>query len=199
MSLRIGFDLDEVVVNTTGMLEKYLKETYDIDWPIDCFVRYNFVECQFHEDEETNKEIQADLIRVVNDAEYQFQAAPADRAVRSLQLLKKAGHKLHFISNRPKQNQPLTFKWLRQNKIPFDSVDVIGSEEKGFYGFRYKLDMFVDDLEKHLENMLKYKKKWRKGLLLMDRPWNQDSIDKNKFKRVKTWEEIIRHIGVQNR
>ena len=133
------------------------------------------------------------------DTEFQFQAEPVENAITVLQKLKRAGHKIYFITSRPKQNQPLTFKWLRQNDIPFDGLEVIGHEyPKGMYGHKLQLDMFVDDLEKHLESMLHYKKRWRKGLLLLDKPWNM-SYDGSRFVKVENWQEILRHVGIANR
>ena len=198
--MKLGFDLDEVVVDLTTEFEKYLDINYGIEWPIECFVYYNFVKCVFHHDEEFNARIVEDMLKVANSAEFQYQAEPFPDAVDVLQRLKRAGHKIYFITSRPRQNQPLTFKWLRKYDIPFDGLEVIGhGEHKGFYGRRLNLDMFVDDLLKHLESMVAYKKRWRKGLLLLDKPWNNDYSDSTKFTRVYNWKEILRHVGIANR
>lgn len=198
--MNLGFDLDEVVVDLTAELEKHLDINYGIEWPVNCFVNYNLVKCIFHRDDELNSRIIDDMLIIVNDAEFQFKAKPVEGAREVLQKLKKSGHKIHLVTSRPKQNQPLTFKWLRQNDIPFDTLDVIGHEDqKGFYGKRYRLDMYVDDLVKHLESMWAYKKSWRKGLVLMTKPWNTTHIDGTRFIRLDTWHDILRHVGVQNR
>ena len=198
--MRLGFDLDEVVVDLTSEFEKYLESTYGIEWPMNCFVDYNFVKCTFHHDEEFNARIVEDMLRAANDAEFQFQAKPLAGATEVLHKLKKSGHKLYFITSRPKQNQPYTHKWLREYDIPFDKLIVIGHEKpKGVWGLRYRLDMYVDDLQKHLLSMWAYKKRWRKGLLLLDKPWNDDYDTGTRFKRVSNWYEILRHVGIQNR
>ena len=198
--MRLGFDLDEVVVNLTAEFEKYLDSTYGIEWSADCFVNYHIVNCVFHHDEKFNERIREDMFVRANDATFQFGAEPIEGAREVLQQLKHGGHKIYFITSRPKQNQPLTFKWLRQNDIPFDSLDVIGHDlQKGLFGRKHHLDMFVDDVHKHLESMYQYKKRWRKGLLLLDKPWNRDYIDGSRFIRVKNWKEILRHVGVANR
>jgi hypothetical protein len=198
--MRLGFDLDEVVVDLTTRFQMHLESTYGIDWPIDCFVNYNFVDCVFHHDEEFNERIKNDMIVQANDAEFQFQAEPFKDARYVLQRLKRAGHIIVFITSRPKQNQHLTFRWLRKHDIPFDILEVIGHDEpKGLYGRKHHLDMYVDDLHLHLESMWSYKKRWRKGLLLLDKPWNSDYIDGSRFRRVYNWKEILRHVGIQNR
>jgi len=199
--MRLGFDLDEVIVNLTAEFERYLKDTYKIEWPIDCFVSYHFDECVFvPDDEEKNNIVVADLLQQVKDPDVYLNAKPYKDAAQVLTELKRRGHKIYLISSRPKQLQPTTFKWLRNNDIPFDDLKVIGrSVPKGFYGRKLYLDSFVDDYEPNLESLLKYKSRWRKGLMLMDRPWNRGSIDGSKFKRIHNWQEILRHIGISNR
>ena len=198
--MRLGFDLDEVVVNLTAEFEKYIELNYGIVWPIDYFANYDFAKCKFHDDADLNKRIINDMLVTANDPDFQFQAEPLEDARKVLQKLKRVGHKLYFITSRPVQNQPLTFRWLRKNDIPFDGLKVIGHKEpKGPFGMRLNLDMYIDDLEKHLTSMWSYKKRWRKGLLLLDKPWNRAYIDGSRFKRVNNWKDILRHVGVQNR
>ena len=198
--MRLGFDLDEVVVDLTSEMEKHIGATYGIEWPAECFINYDFRTCVFSPDEETNRNIINDMVVVANDPDFQINASPVEGAVEALHKLKRVGHKLFFITSRPKQNQPHTFKWLRDNDIPFDRLAVVGkSIPKGLFGRKYVLDMFVDDLEPHLESMLHYKKRWSKVLLLLDRPWNSNYIDGSKFQRVFNWQEILRHVGIGNR
>ena len=149
MQLNLGFDLDEVVVNITDEIEKYLKYKYDIYWPAECFKEYGLIDGTYHADEKLNKTIQDDLWKVASE-------------------------------------------WLKHNNIPFDKLKVIGhGEEKGVYGSKLDLDMFVDDLEKHLVSMFNHKKMWNKGLLLFDRPWNVNDII---FDRVNGWKEIVDYV-----
>lgn len=197
--MRLGFDLDEVVVDLATEFEEYLGVQYGIEWPRECFTSFRFEECYFDSDEDLNTRITDDLCKVANDPDFQSQAEPVPMAREVLQKFKRSGHKLFYITSRPRQNQPATFKWMRQNDIPFDDLAVIGKEQKGIYGLRYKLDMYVDDLEKHLHSMWLYKKKWRKGLLLLDRPWNDGYYDGSRFTKVQDWQAILRHVGIQNR
>lgn len=198
--MRLGFDLDEVVVCLNKRVEEYLASTYGIDWSVQSLTSSFYDDAVFHADKETNKEILADIIPLLDDPDFQAPCEPVPGAVKALQDLKKHGHKLFFISARPPENRDKTIAWLKKHKIKFDEVATVGHHtDKGIYGRKFKLDMYVDDLPKHLESMSKYKSSWRKGLLLFDNPWNNDAIDANKYTRVYSWKEIIRHIGVQNR
>ena len=183
--MRLGFDLDEVVVDLTSEMENYIRDNYGIDWPKECFINYSFNKCRFHEDEELNNRIIEGMLVVANDSSFQSKAEPVEGSVEVLQKLKRVGHKIFFISSRPKQNQPKTFRWLRNYDVPFDGLVLMGHEhEKGFLGRKLDLDMYVDDLPKHLESMYRFKKNWRKSLLLLDKPWNITPIDSTKYKRV---------------
>ena len=197
--MRLGFDIDEVVCNLADEFEKYILKTYNIEWPIDCFTYFKFSRCNFHENIEMNRKIIDDLNITANDPGFQSKAKPYKDAVVTLRRLKKQGHTLHFITNRPVVNENATIKWFRVNKIPYDSLDVIGKYEKGMVGRALNLDFYLDDLEEHLESMYLHKSRWRKGLGLMTKPWNKDSIDGSKFIRFNNWQEIERHLGIQNR
>ena len=192
MVLNLGFDLDEVVVNITDVIEDYLMEKYGVYWPAECFKEYGLIDGTYHKDEKLNKIIQDDLWKVANLPEFQFEADPFVGAKEALSLLKKAGHKIFFVTSRPKRNRYITIEWLEKQNIPFDDLNVIGhDEEKGVYGYKLNLDMFVDDLEKHLVSMFKHKKKWNKGLLLFNRPWNTKDV---RFNRVSGWKEIVDYV-----
>lgn len=199
--MRLGFDLDEVVVDLTAKYAEYLATAYGIDWPEECFVNYNFGDCLFDPDDaENNQKIIDDMLYRITQPEFMLDSKPYGDAVQVLAELKRRGHKLYFITSRPKQLQPVTFKWLRKYGIPFDGLKVLGKKiPKGVYGRNLHLDMFVDDLPEHLESMWKFKHRWRKGLLLMTKPWNEGRMDGTRFKRVADWQDILRHVGIQNR
>jgi uncharacterized HAD superfamily protein len=135
-----------------------------------------------------------ELQELVNDPEFKSKVNSVDGAEDSLRKFRRMGHRLVYITNRPERSRNKTFRWLREHDIPFDEVHFAGRKmEKGFLGRRLKLDMYVDDLERNLESMWKFKKRWPKGLLLMDRPWNRQGIDGSRFQRVKNWKEILDH------
>lgn len=196
--MNLGFDLDEVVVDLSSSTIRYINSEYGIDWKLEDFKTYDISETRFHHEDVINDEIVRELKVMLNDAEFQYNSIPIDGAAVAISKLKRAGHKIHFISARPKQNQSHTFKWLRQHNIPFDSIDIIGNDEKGLYGRKLELDMYVDDHLKHLNSMLSYKKRWKKGLIVFDRPWNSN-YDGSKFVKAYSWADILRHVGVQNR
>jgi len=198
--MKLGFDLDEVVVALCDVLLEHLNKEFDLNWTIDDFVVYDLLENNYHHDEEHNGNIAKRAIEVVSNIDIQITAKPYKEAPPFMRKLKKEGHSIHFITARKRGEENKTVNWLRKYKIPFDSVHHLGyGGEKGPVGRMLNLDFYIDDHEKHLESMYKYKKRWAKGLALMTKPWNIDSYDSSKFVRINDWIELRRHLGIHKR
>jgi len=133
--MKLGFDLDEVVVNLAVKFEEYLLETYGVTWPPECFSAYWFESCNFTDDEKLNKKIIADMVVMANDPDFQFTAEPVPGSIAAIQKLARQGHSIHFITNRPKANVTKTAEWLRKHKLKFSSLHCLGPKgEKGDAG-----------------------------------------------------------------
>jgi len=198
--MKLGFDIDEVICALCDLANKWLKDNYNIDWTRDDFKSHNLRDNIYVEDPKLNEEITERLIEMINDPEIQMTAKPFPNAAKVMRRFRKEGHSLHFITCRKIGADKYSIKWLRNYNIPFDTVHHLGHDcDKGLIGRSLNLDCYVDDLEEHLESMYRYKKRWRKGLVLWTRPWNEDSIDASKFVRINNWEEFIRHLGIHKR
>ena len=198
--MKLGFDLDEVIVNICDEIAKYLRNTYNFEWDTGTYSFYDLSNINFSEDYSLNAKIVADLVEKVNDHKFQATAKPFKGASEGIKKLKRAGHIIHYVSARNMGEEYEVAKWLRKYSIPFDSINNVGRQrEKGVFGRILNLDFYMDDLEENLESMLKYKKRWRKGLALFTRPWNEDSIDASKFIRLDDWTQVSRHLGIHKR
>lgn len=198
--MKLGFDLDEVVVALCDVLVEHMNKEFDLNWSMEDFKVYSLLENNYSDDEEHNDKIATHIIEVVNDPEFQLTAKPYEGAPAFIRRLKKEGHSIHFITCRKLGVEKYSTKWLRKYKIPFDSLYHLGyGAEKGKLGRALNLDFYIDDHEEHLISMYKYKKRWAKGLALMTRPWNVDSYDASKFVRINNWAELKRHLGIHKR
>jgi uncharacterized HAD superfamily protein len=214
--MKIGFDIDEVLYRTIDELLIYLKEEFGVTRSLNAFKNYSFYENNFHSNAEKSYEIADKLHEYVHIETPYLNGKPYEEGVKAIQRLKRAGHSIHLITAREKAFKKITVKWLRKYKVHYDTLHVIGKTreeekaeektkaygryvDKGALGRLLNLDCYIDDFEGNLESMIQYKKRWRKGLILLDRPWNHDYIDGSKFKRMYTWEEILRHLGVHKR
>ncbi len=193
--MRIGFDLDEVVVDLTGPLVKLANDHYDLELSRDSFQIYDFKNNVYVDDTKLNDEIIDFLIYYANDEEFQFKAEPCAGAVNTLLYLNWLYHTIYFITSRPVENKGTTEDWLRKYNIPHAELIVLGyGVEKGPAGKHNHLDFFLDDRISHLESMLKHKRDWPGGLFVIDRPWNRYS---EKFNRIYDWSEVGKTIGGQ--
>ena len=199
--MKLGFDLDEVIVALCDLLVDYINEEFNLQWTVDDFVTYDILKNNYvTHDEEYNSEIAKTTLSVVKNIDFQINAKPYEDAPKLIRNLKKEGHTVHFITARDKGVEDKTIQWLRKYKIPFDSVHHLGpGGEKGPVGRALNLDFYIDDHELHLESMYKYKKRWAKGLALMTKAWKRDSIDASKFVRINNFQELRRHLGIHKR
>jgi len=197
--MNLGFDVDEVVTMAMDRVSEVLAEEFGLHWDFWDFTTYEFEYTRFVEDTKHNVEVQKRLAEVVNSKEFQLKLTPYYEAKKAIQEYKRRGHRIHFITTRPKGEEETTCTWLLRNDIPFNSVHHVGFPgEKGFLGKQLNLDCFVDDHGKHLKSMMAYKKRWRKKLILLDRPWNKDFTGVE-YKRAYSWSDVNRHLGIHRR
>lgn len=201
--MRLGFDIDEVICLLSERIAKDAMVKFDMNYEdaritVNDFIKdYNFKRNNAHN--ETDEVIKFFLYEAYN-IDTLLSAPPDKEGQQAIRLFKHGGHSIHFITSRSKRFKDLTVDWMRKNKIIFDSINFVGHNgEKGIVARALNLDFFLDDLEASLESLHKYKKRWRKGLCLLDKPWNDGYIDGSRFKRLRNWTEVKRHLGIQNR
>jgi len=193
--MRLGFDLDEVVVSCINGISELVKKEFDVDWNYDNYTVYGFDEMCFTEDRHLNLQISHYLKTNVPTKEFMRSLKPIEGAVCLIRYLKELGHKIYFISSRPQDLAYQSSLWLLKHNIPFDGSYIIGrSVEKGLVASGLNLDLFVDDEVGHLESVLKHKEEWSVGLFLMDKPYNRWYTGKD-FIRLNNLDEIKKFIG----
>ena len=198
--MNLGFDLDEVIAKTAHMSVSHLNEIFECDLDIEVFENFWFRDNTYDEDERINTAAVQCLEWSVKDARMLSSVEPYPEAIKVLNIFRKMGHKIFIVTKREKYLKEDTVKWLHTHKIPFDKLIVTNHEPKSTFARKYRLDCFVDDLEENLEELYKNKATWKKGLMLMSRPWNVNRfIDKSKFIRVDNWNDVLKVIQVQNR
>jgi len=191
--LRLGFDLDEVVVACIPGISNLVKKEFGVDWRYDNYTCYGFRQMCFTDDKEFNLTISSYLEKTVPTEEFLLALDPYKEAMDTIKELWLLGHSIHFISSRPVFLANATNKWLVKHGIPFDSLYVVGRlVEKGCVCSSLGLDMFVDDEIGHLNSMLKHKNDCGVGLFLLDRPYNRDYVGDefiriNKLSNVTTY------------
>jgi uncharacterized HAD superfamily protein len=186
--MRIGFDLDEVVVDLFDPLIELTNSNFNLKLSKESFHIYNFEKNIYSDNAELNNMISDFLIYYANDAKFQLEAKPYDKSVDTIRYLRELNYEVYFITSRPVENTEATESWLAKHYIPYDKLIVLGhGVEKGSVGKSNRLDFFLDDSIAHLESMWKHKRNWPIGLFVIDRPWNKYS---DKFNRIYEWTEV---------
>lgn len=94
---------------------------------------------------------------------------PYPEGLDAVRRIYGAGHEVVLVTARDlpgKENQCLqaTIKWLRENRIPFDSLYLTREKEK------IPFDVLVDDAPGNVERVTA----WGKKGIILHRPWNRD-------------------------
>lgn len=199
--MKLGFDIDGIVANMAQAMIDFANDKYGFDYTVELFGDFDITKAQYTDDHKRNEQIGRDVLdHVVYVEDAVASLKPYDEGVEALKKLKKYGHTLHFITSRPMSQRRITVEWFRDNKVPFNTIDVVGQTPKGMIGRTLNLDFYMDDKVKHLESMYKYKNRWRKGLAVFTRPWNiNEPVDSTKFVRLSSWFDVVRHLGIHNR
>ena len=198
-TMNLGFDLDEVISQTSWMALEHVNNTLDLNYTLDVFEKYWFEENFFSPDEAVQQKVIRLLYDAIKDPALLTTSKPYPGAKECLQEFKGRGHSIFIITKRPLNQFDATFNWLNKNDIPFDGLHLTKETSKGKLANELELDMFVDDLEENLHDMHAHRYMWSRGLLLMTRNWNKNNtIDHNKFSRVHDWDAILNRVVGEN-
>ena len=206
--MKLGFDIDGITANMAKAMVELINARYDLNYDVDVFEDHNIHKNMYVDDPELNEEIAMCMRReIIENPDAVVALEIYKDGVKAVRKLSKSGHTIHHITSRPANQYDATVEWLRKNHIPFDTVHVVGKNGiagasaigKGRLGRSLNLDFYIDDQVRHLDDMYRYKNRWRKGLALYTRPWNINEAIDSGMSRFDNWVEIIRHLGIQKR
>lgn len=205
--MKLGFDIDGVIGDVVTPALAEVNKKFNLSLSFNDITRHDFKKIDFTGDEDLNKKVTAFMHLKFNDAAFLRDSVLLYKeAADAIRLFKKTGNSIHILTNRNKVFKEDTAIWLRKNNIPFSSLHVLGDgdftsskQAKVSAAKALNLDFFVDDWYRNLIDLLSAKKRWKKGLVLFDRPWNAHFKDESVIIRVKSWNEIIRLLGIHNR
>lgn len=170
-NLRIGVDLDGVCHNFEHGVREYLIDHhgYDAqDLP-------DPTEWHFHKAWGITREHFESICNDGVDAGYVFlKGVPYAGTVEGLWRLREAGHSIHIVTarffGRPGNAQRNTMRWLTQHDVPFDTITFARDKTV------VRTDYMIED------NIPNFDALQAAGThaVLMDRPWNQDTPDRER-------------------
>lgn len=105
---------------------------------------------------------------LLNNRELFSELDPYPEVVETYKQIRDKGYKIHIITARVVKND-ITFRWLLNNKIPFDFFHVYSNEERIKMLAKEVPYIFIDD---HFGNIIK-SIGYCTYPCLMKRPWNE--------------------------
>ena len=142
--MRIGIDIDDTI---TDLQDDLLMEAIKYDKSLRgkgiIYPERHYIGQRFDWNDEEREHYLGDIRwKVMNSAKIR------DGVVEALNVLKKEGHEIIFITARSDRytSNPYnsTYKWLTENNIPFDKL-VISALDKGKTCAEENIDIFIDD------------------------------------------------------
>jgi len=206
--MKLGFDIDGIVADMAKAMVEYINKEFSLDYTPEIFKKHNVFDNKYVDDPEENEKVAMAMLKgVIENPEAIVSIEVYEDSKEAIKKLVRSGHSIHFITARAQSARESTIEWFRINKIPFDTIHVVGKNgrkgnlvSKGQTARILNLDFFIDDFIDHLGDMFKYKNRWRKGVGLFTRPWNiNEPFDASRFIRFNDWNEIIRHLGIHKR
>ena len=190
--IKLGIDIDEVLVEfLEGFLEFY-NETYNKDFKKEDFKSYIF--------EEILGGTHEDAVKLIKEFKYGGDARIVDGSIESLNNLVR-DFELFAITARHPMFKVQTDSFLEKNfKDIF--LETLYTGEAFVKGGITKADLCVQKGIKIMieDNSVFASELAEKGIkvFLLDKPWNQDFQEHENIVKVNSWNEILEKIGVEN-
>lgn len=188
--MKLGFDLDDVVVNTIPSIVNFYNNRYGGCYMPKDIVSFNLWEVGIGRDREEAIQIVDEFFGLDDSEEMPL----IEGSVESLHKLHSEGNKINIVTSRPLRFRVKTNRFLNRHlrKIPYEifySGDFHKQEQtKAEICSRIGIDLMVEDC-------LQYALKFRDiKVCLLDKPWNQDGDLPENLVRVYNWNEILKEI-----
>ncbi len=191
--MKIGIDIDNVLGDLDKVLQLWHKNKYGISQTASDRNSYDLSigwKC-------SKEEVIKRVYKFYDSQDFK-DMNPIKDAVKGISILTKE-HELHTITSRPMSTEKETLRWLHEHfgLDNFEKVHINGQALKDVK--KTKGDICVElGIKIMIEDALHYAQDCaEKGVrvLLLDWPWNQSNELHSNIIRVKSWQEILKHIG----
>jgi uncharacterized HAD superfamily protein len=178
--VKLGIDLDGVVVDIVGQLLPYLSQI--------CGRQISREEIQCYEFEtalQMSHQQVAQMMDIVREQDLFNQAAPVDGSIACLRRFEVMDNlDWRFITSRPQWARAVTETWLSRHGFAHRELHLTDRGKP--LAIKLGLDVFIDD------DILTARELTSQGIrvLLMDNPWNRREQLPNNCCRVANWDEV---------
>ncbi len=185
--MKIGIDVDEIVVEYIKTLSIYLEKTRGKK------VLYGDIfNCNLEGPFEMTQQEVGDLIKEHTSEEIVVNLDLVEGSKESINLLRKI-HELFFITSRHTRNEKATLLFFEKH-FPGNDFKILFSGDAWENGNKSKFEICADnEVGVFIEDNPDYALACAQNdikVFLMDKPWNQNCEHEN-IVRVKNWKEIL--------
>lgn len=162
--MNIGFDIDGVLypwhekVHRDMVSKGHITNTFDKFWD-KCWL----------EMKDTNETL---FMNYVNDPLMYSTSPPYFGTEELLYKLKRQGHLIWYITQRPKHLDFVTKSWVRRWRLPYEENLIRVDTSKKLPVIENNIDLFIEDAIRHAEELDGFTK-----VILVKRPYNKDIQD----------------------
>lgn len=175
----IAFDLDDVILNLTSTLSKYVEH----DFGIDIKNRSTFyVKPDGISDKEFDKYFKDLMFKHTIECDPVPKSLPALKKIHNLLNIP-----IHIITARDMRYEKIVNIWAKKNlrnMFPYE-ISFSGNIPKYIF-FKHGTKYFVDDGGHNVDKLVPY----LETFFLFNRPWNRTTLATEKVVRVKNLEEV---------
>lgn len=190
--MKIGFDLDGVLVDFSAMAAEAIRETYRPDLP------KNYVQQEWNFEDIITPQQWDSVFHKMLKVDNLWTHAPAmENNVEALRhyIAQRGEDDIYFLTARPRceggSQRTMTQLWLLDHGLPFKNLHFVtdAGEKKDYIQLVLGLDFFLDDLPKTVEALQRVD-----GLhpYLLDWPYNRDAD----LPRVHSVDEYLLEIAI---
>jgi len=175
---KIGLDLDGVVCDFHTEWLKEINRVQGTNLILDDITEYEFTKSGL-----TKEELWNIIKRQAACEVFKF-LKPIEGAIEGARKLAEK-NTLHILTHRLGRAKEDAVYWLNHHKIPFESISF--TKNKGRVSYLLGLDIAIEDTFKNSIDLANY------GIetLLLDRPYNRQTIETPLIQRVYNWKEIV--------
>jgi uncharacterized protein len=177
--MNLGFDIDGVVCDFTGQLNRVIKKRYE-----ETLTQADMYCYDINLVLGIPKEEVAEIVFKTLKSDLPLQPF----AKETLDRLASEGHKIYLITARSEKLAAYTKKWLKKRKVPYEAIYHLSEGRKHLV--EVDIDLAVED---NLEEAIELTRKV-KHVLLYNQPWNKTLNVKGLIKRVNNWSEIYTEV-----
>lgn len=182
---RLGIDIDGTVTSPSTLIP-HINKQYNTHITLDDIVEYDFLSAFPYP---VDRKVFHDWFK----AQEPYLYAVSEIADHAREVLKKwqQSYELYYISARDTNVLEITFNWFKEQDVPYDHIELIGSHDKLSVAKKYRVDAFFED--KH-DNAVMIAEELNIPVMLFDTPYNRLAVPSNVI-RVSDWREANQWIS----